>query len=236
MYTLESRIRYSETDADGMLSVTGIMNYFQDCSTFHSEDSGVGVSYLKEIQKAWMLSSWKIEMLRRPVLGEKITVGTWPYDVKGIYAYRNFVMLDEEKREIVKADSIWFLCDAVTGRPMRIQEEDVSAYGSPEPKLDMKPVSRKITLPQSMEEQSKIVVLPHHIDTNHHVNNAQYIEIAQEITERPQEVKELHVEYKRAAVLGDVLTLKSGRTDQEEIVALYREDGQLCAVVAQTYS
>lgn len=236
MYTLESRIRYSETDADGMLSVTGIMNYFQDCSTFHSEDSGVGVSYLKEIQKAWMLSSWKIEMLRRPVLGEKITVGTWPYDAKGIYAYRNFVMLDEEKREIVKADSIWFLCDAVTGRPMRIQEEDVSAYGSPEPKLDMKPVSRKITLPQSMEERSKIVVLPHHIDTNHHVNNAQYIEIAQEITERPQEVKELHVEYKRAAVLGDVLTLKSGRTDQEEIVALYREDGQLCAVVAQTYS
>ena len=101
MYTLESRIRYSETDADGMLSMAGIMNYFQDCSTFHSEDSGVGVSYLKKIQKAWMLSSWKIEMLRRPALGEKITVGTWPYDIKGIYAYRNFVMLDEEKKELV---------------------------------------------------------------------------------------------------------------------------------------
>lgn len=235
MYTLESRIRYSETDADGMLSMAGIMNYFQDCSTFHSEDSGVGVSYLKKIQKAWMLSSWKIEMLRRPALGEKIIVGTWPYDIKGIYAYRNFVMLDEEKKEIVKADSIWFLCDAVTGRPMRIQEEDVSAYGSPEPKLAMKPVSRKITLPEQMEERSKIVVLPHHIDTNHHVNNAKYVEIAQEVTERPQEVRELQVEYKRAAVLGDTLVLKVGKTDQEEIIALCKEDGQVCAVVAQTY-
>ena len=43
MYTFDSRVRYSETDVNGTLSVTAAVNYFQDCSTFQSEDLGVGV-------------------------------------------------------------------------------------------------------------------------------------------------------------------------------------------------
>ena len=48
MYTFGSRIRYSETDEYGKLTLTGIMNYLQDCSTFQSEDIGLGISYLTE--------------------------------------------------------------------------------------------------------------------------------------------------------------------------------------------
>ena len=57
MYQLESRIRYSETNEAGFLTMTGIINYFQDCSTFHSEDCGVGVAFLEKEHRAWMLSS-----------------------------------------------------------------------------------------------------------------------------------------------------------------------------------
>ena len=46
MYTINSRVRYSETDERGQLSLTGIINYMQDCSTFQSEDARVGVEYL----------------------------------------------------------------------------------------------------------------------------------------------------------------------------------------------
>ena len=46
MYTFDSRVRYSETDEEGRLTVTGIINYMQDCSTFQSEDARVGVEYL----------------------------------------------------------------------------------------------------------------------------------------------------------------------------------------------
>ena len=46
MYTFDSRIRYSETDETGALSLLGVINYLQDCSTFQSEDIGLGVEYL----------------------------------------------------------------------------------------------------------------------------------------------------------------------------------------------
>ena len=46
MYAFGSRIRYSETDSEGRLTLNALLNYFQDCSTFHSEDVGLGIGYM----------------------------------------------------------------------------------------------------------------------------------------------------------------------------------------------
>ena len=53
MYAFDSRIRYSETDSEGYLTLDALLNYFQDCSTFHSEDVGLGIGYMKEIGQVW---------------------------------------------------------------------------------------------------------------------------------------------------------------------------------------
>ena len=137
MYELNSRVRYSETDIDAKLSLTGIMNYMQDCSTMQSEDAGVGIGYLGREKKAWLLSSWQIVIGRRPVLGERIKVLTWPYAVKGLYALRNFAILDEKGEYLVKANSYWFLMNTETGRPMRITDADTDPYGEFNPKIEM---------------------------------------------------------------------------------------------------
>ena len=83
MYTFESRVRYSETDETGRLSVTGIMNYFQDCSTFQSEDLHMGISYLEEEKRAWWLNSWQIVIDRYPSLG-RIQISTIPMALRGL--------------------------------------------------------------------------------------------------------------------------------------------------------
>ena len=57
MYTFHSRVRYSEIDADGHITLDNIINYMQDCSTFHSEDLGIGIQYLKKNHQVWMLSA-----------------------------------------------------------------------------------------------------------------------------------------------------------------------------------
>ena len=106
MYHFDSRVRYSETDEQGQLSLTGILNYFQDCSTFQSEDLGMGVGYLKEHGRAWWLTSWQIVIDRYPSLGEEITVSTWPYDFKGLYGYRNFAITGSDGRYAARANMI----------------------------------------------------------------------------------------------------------------------------------
>ena len=48
MYSFDSRIRYSEVDSKGTLNWLALMDYFQDCSVFHSESLHIGVDYLAD--------------------------------------------------------------------------------------------------------------------------------------------------------------------------------------------
>ena len=81
MYTFDSRVRYSETGEEGLLSLPAIVDYFQDVSTFQSEDLGIGIDFLKEKDLLWVMSAWQVVVHRYPALGEKIRIGTIPYEL-----------------------------------------------------------------------------------------------------------------------------------------------------------
>lgn len=231
MYTFNSRIRYSETDVDGKLTVTGITNYLQDCSTFQSEDLGLGVEFLKSRQRAWWLSSWQIVIDRYPVLGEEVVVGTWPYDFKGMYGYRNFTIQDKLGNYLVRANSVWFFFDLAAGRPTKVQESDIRGYqtGRHEP-LEMNYAPRRIQIPDKFEEREPIVIAMHHIDSNRHVNNAQYIELAKELLPEDFVIGEVRVEYKKAAVFGDVVIPRVSTIPEGFVISLGDTEGTPYAV------
>ena len=128
MYAFDSRIRYSETDSEGRLTLNALLNYFQDCSTFHSEDVGLGIGYMKEIGQVWVLSAWQIVVNRYPQLGEKVRIVTLPYELKAFLGYRNFAMLDEKGEYIAKANSLWSLLDVTTGKPVIVNEAMRKGY------------------------------------------------------------------------------------------------------------
>ena len=86
MYSFTSRIRFSEVDTHLNLTLGSVVDYFQDCSTFHSEAVGMNIARLSAMKRAWILSSWQIVPVRFPKLGEKVTISTWPYDFHGFSA------------------------------------------------------------------------------------------------------------------------------------------------------
>lgn len=231
MYQFNSRVRYSETDVHGRLSLTGIINYLQDCSTFQSEDIGKGLAWMEKRRRAWFLSSWQIIIDRYPRIGDEIAIGTWPYDFKGIYGSRNFFIKDLEGNYMVRANSLWFLFDLDAQRPTRVTADEIDGYGQPEEKLPMNYAPRKIALPADYETGQPVVIGKHHLDTNNHVNNAQYVEIAREFLPDDFCIGELRVEYKKAAVLGDVITPRTSRTEEGYTVALCDREGSPHAVI-----
>ena len=228
---IDGRVRFSEIDHTRKITVPSIINYFQDCSTFQSEDIGVGLDVLSKKKKAWILTYWQIVIERRPVLGERIKVVTWPYAVKGLYALRNFAILDENGGYLVKANSYWFLMNTETGRPMRITDADTDPYGEFNPKIEMEDAGRKIAVPKEMEETGRLVVMKHLLDTNLHVNNAQYVDIARELVPAGTEIGEIRAEYRKAAVLGDEMVIKSTREGRSYLVSLCNSDGDVFANV-----
>lgn len=231
VYEFESRVRYSETDRDKNLTLVSLVDYFQDCSTFQSELLGRGLDYMAEQQKVWMILSWQIEILRLPVLCEKIRVQTWAYDFKGFYGMRNFAMLDEHGNYLAKANSVWVFMDTVTGHPVRIPPQLVETFGD-EPKLDMEYFSRKIKAPQDCARKDSFFVCRHHLDTNGHVNNGQYIRMAEEYLPEDFKVTRLRVEYRNQAYLHNMVVPMVSVNNDETIVMLCDAEGKPYAVVA----
>ena len=230
MYTFDSRIRYSETDSDGRLTLAALINYFQDCSTFHSEDAGLGISYLQERGLVWVLSSWQIVVKRYPDLGEKVTTGTCAYDMKGFLGYRNFWMTDGQGRYAAKANTLWSLLDIKSGRPSPVTKEMVAGYGLGE-KLDMEYAPRKIAVPAGGSAREEIIVKKHHLDTNHHVNNQQFVEMAMDFLPEDYVVGQLRAEYKKQAFLDNVLVPYVAVEDARTVVSLADPSGAPYAVV-----
>ena len=202
MYEFETRVRYSEIDSLGKLSIPGLIDYFQDCSIFHSEDLGVGIDYLNELNMFWALSSWQIVIKRYPVMGENIVIGTAPYSFKGFTGCRNFWIKDSSDNMIICANSLWSLLDKEKQRPVKPNERMIEAYKLSD-KLDMEYADRRIKMSGEEISYPEMVVKPHNIDTNLHVNNGQYIQIGLDYLKREEIslIRQLRAEYKMQALL-----------------------------------
>lgn len=230
MYSFHSQIRYSEVDKDGLLAPSSIINYFQDCSLFHSEEAGLGLSYFDTHKKAWVLSSWQLEIHRSPNLFENMTISTYPYAIKGFMGYRNFTMTDEHDDICVIADSSWIYMNMETLRPVRITEEEANAYGT-DKKLDMDYKKGKILLPEVMDKHEPFPVLPSYIDSNNHVNNGQYVKLAENYLPEHFRPTKLRVEYRNAAKIGDIIYPLVHTTDTVCTISLTDADEKPFAVM-----
>lgn len=240
MYSYKETVRYSAVDKAGKLTIPTVVDYLQDCCTMQSESLGVGLHHLQEVKKGWVLKYWQIDFQREIDLGEVVEVGTWAYDTKGINGYRNFLIQNEEGEALVKANSVWVLVDTKTGRPVRVEPEDVALYGT-ESKLEMEYTDRKIKLDGEGREEEAFPVRKYHIDTNGHVNNCWYIRFAMEylperIFEEEKRIGRLRVDYKKSAVYGDKIYPVVYETEDEMKIALNDEAGVTYAVVHFVYA
>ncbi|MGL5259621.1 MAG: acyl-[acyl-carrier-protein] thioesterase [Lachnospiraceae bacterium] len=230
MYSYKSRVRFSETNHKGKLFIESIVDYFQDCSTFQSEDVGVGISYLNTFSGAWILSSWQIIINRLPQLGEYIEVGTIPYDIKGFLGSRNYIMKDEDGQVLACANSLWVLMDMSKNIPIKASWEIISAYELEE-KLQMEYAPRKIIVPNEGEIQEIIQVKSYHLDCNGHVNNGQYIRIGMEYMENTECIRQIRVEYKMQAKLNDYIVPVIYKDENKVVISLCNEEKKEYAII-----
>lgn len=230
MYTVEGRIRYSETDEQKRLTIPGLINYFQDCSTFQSEDIGAGLAYMEELHMVWVLASWQVEIKRLPVLGERIVVGTVPYDFKAFLGYRNFILMTPEGETLCIANSLWSLLDTDTKRPVNTPT-DMKAKYPLEKALEMDYAVRKIPLSEERQGFPPFEVGPEHLDANHHVNNGKFISMAAGYLSEGFQVSRLRAEYKKQAFLGDRIYPHVFCNEDSCVVSLESEDKKPFVIV-----
>lgn len=247
MYSFTSRVRYSELSSDKKLSLVSIINYFQDCCTFEAEDTGVGLKWLGDHHTAWMLTNWQIHILRRPKYCEEIEIITWACGFKYFVGKRSFLIRSLTEEPLVYALSDWAYVNVIKNLPDKnVPQEELDAYGIDTPieqrfeefgihqnadevllkgKIDISDINTKAL--------QKIVVSGEHLDTNNHVNNAQYVAIASSVLPEGFNARVFRAEYKLQSKLGDELYPYLCVEDEDICKVVLKDEKQNVKLVCQ---
>lgn len=197
MYEYHGRLRYSETDPSGRLSMQGLLRLLQDVSYLRAEDRGRGVAYQAQTGKAWFVLSWNIRFVAEPPrLSSPYTVSTYFYRARHALAQERLTLSDAGGAPLALADALWGYVDRATEHPTDCptdywQPED---YGGIPADAE---VTRRIPVPPDGEELPPFTVRPVHLDTNGHVNNIRMTELALTLADCETGVKRLRAEFLR---------------------------------------
>lgn len=179
-YEKQYEINYYDVDFKFRCKVTSMMNFFGDIGTRQSEELGVGLDFLKEINATWVFYKYDINVIKYPKYGNKIKIITEITGFKKFYAYRDYLILDENGQILVKATALFFLIDIDKRRPVRIPKDQYNIYGI-EDDLQTSIEMENIDKLTEIHNSSEFRVRYSDIDTNRHVNNVKYLEWAIEM-------------------------------------------------------
>ena len=208
MYEMETRIRFSETDETGKLSMSGLLRLFQDCGYFHAVARGQGHTVDDGRTHTWYLLNWRIETLRMPCCAEPVRVATWIYAEGGSVAKKQVMLYDAAGEVLARGDTLWAYIDIATGTPALPPKgvwkpED---YGARIPLVwplrRVKPIAPGaegvITLPLDRVDGRML-------DINRHANNVLFTEYALSLAAMQTPVRHLASEFLRQAKAGETL-------------------------------
>ena len=228
MYEYSFRVRYSETDRTGRLSLPGLLAILQDCGYFHGEDRGQGLEFARREKQTWFLVSWQIYVKKMPSVSEYCTVSTWFYEVRGPLAFTNILLRDARGEVLAEGEVVWVYMDLEKGRPMRPPMDSYPPEDRGE-RWEMEYAPRKIFLPEGAERGLPILVDAEQVDTNDHVNNFRYMQLAFRAAGFPEGCRGFRAEYVKQAYLGEFLTPVVAKVPGEITVSLEDHTGDPCA-------
>jgi medium-chain acyl-[acyl-carrier-protein] hydrolase len=212
--TAELLVSASVSDRQGRVQLRSVARFLADVAGDHAVELGLGRAELGD-SRAWMLSRLRIETDRWPRFGEVIRVRTWPSGMHGMFALRDFELLDGAGERWGLAKTSWMVVDLELRRPARIPETLGQFEGlCPPPVLDG---FKKLKRPQDAERSEPMAVRWIDADMNGHANLACYVGWAVEAHDHAfldsHEPAQLHMEFRAETRPGErVISVTDGVT------------------------
>jgi acyl-ACP thioesterase len=168
-------VRFGAIDRSDRLTLDAVFQFFQEAAISHAENLGVGREDMARSRQAWILSRMSVQIDRRPMYCETITVRSWPRGGEKLFAVRDYDIRDAKDIPAVRARSGWIILDMEKRRPLRPQ-----AVMDALPKnegLDALPSGLvSLAVRGDLRKTGERTALYTDLDYNGHVNNVRYIQ------------------------------------------------------------
>lgn len=232
MYTTHRTVAISDTDAQAQLKSGAAADFMIECCSFQMDAEKKFAEYMHQNGLAVFLASRQMDIIRRPLYGEKLIVKTSVYDCMSIFGSRNTVIYDAHGKICYMCHAEGVFVDVSNGRPVKLPPEIRDSI-TVDAKLEMDYMPRKIAIPSS--GQSRIAepfrVKRFHLDANRHMNSSRYIDEAEDLLEDDFNYDRIRVEYKVQAKRGEHISMEIYSSSKDvRVIVMRNEQGHTNAV------
>jgi acyl-ACP thioesterase len=174
VWTVGLRMHSYDVDFKRRVTLDALCRYFFDAAWSHAEALGVGYTHLVAQTKFWVLSRLVVSVDRFPFWGETVTLHTWPREPKGIFALRDFEIVDAQGVRSAGGASAWLVLDGHSRRPQRLDKLQWSLRRFPVKRATAQD-PEKLAEHDGGAECFSSLVRYSDLDVNDHVNSASYV-------------------------------------------------------------
>lgn len=205
-YDYLRKVDYSDIDRRFSLSLAGAIRNMQEAAAMDSTRVGYGLLDIKKTRVVWAVVEWRVRLLEHCLWNSPITVRTWTKSVERAIGTRNFEIFDEKGKRVCIAESKWILVDVQTGRATHVTKEMAEIYALEDRAVFDAPVDAQPPAQRTLA--LSYTPMRRDIDTNSHVNNLVYLELAYQAL--PEDVwknsfKDVTMRFFREVRFGDTI-------------------------------
>ena len=234
IFKAQEEIKYLDVDKNNKLTNKAIINFMQETAGGHSEKLHDGLNDKEKIGTAWILLNWRVKVYFRPRYKDILQINTWVRKQEKCFSYREFEIYC--KNELVaKAETKWVLVNVKTEKITKIPEELSIKYEANGEKVFEDDMNEKLTNPKDSKLMYEEIVPRTKIDTNNHLNNIYYLDLAMESL--PEEVYEnealsnIEIMYKKASTYKQKLLCYYKKEEEKHIVVIEDEKENIHAII-----
>lgn len=211
--------------------VPSIMDYVQQACLHHTYSTPGSMKFYDDLELAWVLTHWQVEIESLPAVADDITISTWSAGFKGFFGERGFIVNDQNGNIHLNANSNWMLVNRKNLKPVRPTDEISQKYGGAMPLL----IPKDFSIPKVQEfdffSSKHYTVTMRDIDSNNHVNNIAYLTWAWDFFEDGIVPTTLKVAYKKEIRLHDEVEIKLYKSETNGFFIEIENGGKISAEI-----
>ena len=166
-------VSWHDVDFRGYLSAYSLFNFAQATAWKHAEELGFGFEKLGGNKLAWVLFGMRIKIVNTlPKWQDSLLIETQPKGISGMFANRDYRMLNKAGELIAIGSSNWLVIETETRRPQRLDHVFDDLRFSLKTENLVSRLKPRQEFPHLLNTHT---VKTSDIDYYGHVNNAKYI-------------------------------------------------------------
>jgi acyl-ACP thioesterase len=220
IHVAEFTVRAAETDYSRQLTLPGLLRIFHEASLQSVLNLGLSIWHLEKYRASWVLLRKEINLYNMPVLGDTITIETFPSGADRHLTYRDFKAFDRRGKLLATASSSWLLMALNDRKMMAIPDKIIHAIEPlfPNPSDCLPRPSGKFPPISSIDFEWNAQVGWFDLDFNDHLNNVTYaswmLNALPEALFRTKILSNFQIRYSKEALLHDSIRCIAEQLDE----------------------